>query len=103
MVEACPEKLVHIITTSILEEKIEEVLNASGVNGFTLFDVRGSGASGFQSGHLEGETNVMFMTVVSKRIYETLLENLNVYTRRGHHLIIFTSDVDMFTPSKFDK
>jgi len=103
MIDSCAEKLVHIITTSILEQKIRKTLKDSGVNGFTLFDVRGSGESGFQGGHLEGETNIMFMTVVSKTIYEQLLDNLNVYTRKGHHMMVFTSDVDVMTPSKFDK
>lgn len=103
MIDSCAEKLVHIITTSILEDKIKKCLKDSGTNGFTLFDVRGDGESGFQSGQLEGETNIMFMVVVSNKIYENLLDNLNVYTKKGHHLMVFTSNVDVMTPSKFDK
>jgi nitrogen regulatory protein PII len=103
MIDRCAEKLVHIISTSILEKKIKKTLKESGVNGFTLFDVRGDGESGIQSGHMDGETNIMFMVVVSNSIYEQLLENLNVYTQKGHHLMVFTSNVDVMTPSKFDK
>jgi len=100
MSQSCSEKLIHIIVSSILEERIEEILERSGVDGFTSFDVRGSGSSGLQSGHLEGESNVMFMVVVPDRIYPVLVDNLNQLMRRGHHMMVFSSDVAVITPSK---
>ncbi len=103
MVESCSEKMVQVITNAALEKTIIKTIKSVGVNGYTLFDVRGDGESGFQSGQLEGETNILFMIVVSNSLYQPLVEALDAFTRKGHHMIVFSSDVDVMTPSKFQK
>lgn len=103
MIDSCAEKVVHVVSTAVMEDRIIKAIKDAGCNGYTVFDVRGDGEAGLQDGHSEGETNIMFMIVVSKDIYESLLDKLYVYMKKGHHMMVTSSDVDVMTPSKFDK
>lgn len=101
MIETCPSKIINIVATAAVEKKIRKMLKETGVNGYTLFDVRGDGESGYQGGQFESETNVLFMVVVSDSILEQLQERLKAFIQQGHHLMVFSSDVQVLTPSKF--
>ena len=103
MIDSCAEKVVHVVSTAVMEESVVKAIKSAGCNGYTVFDVRGDGEAGFQDGQLEGESNVMFMIVVSNDIYEALLDNLNVYIKKWHHMMVFSSNVDVMTPTKFSK
>jgi nitrogen regulatory protein PII len=81
---------------------LKKTLREVGVNGFTFFNVRGDGDSGFQSGQFESDSNVLFMVVLSHDKRETLLNKLAGLLKRGHHLTIFSLETEVFSPSKFD-
>jgi nitrogen regulatory protein PII len=101
MIDSCAEKMVQVIANAALESRIKKSITKVGASGYTLFDVRGDGDTGFQSGQLEGETNILFMIVISKKLYEPLVEEFSKYTNKGHHLMVFSSDVEVMTASKF--
>ncbi len=100
--ESCNEKMLQIIGSSSLEFVLKKTLREVGVNGFTFFNVRGDGDSGFQSGQFESDSNVLFMVVLSHDKRETLLSKLAGLLKRGHHLTIFSLETEVFSPSKFD-
>lgn len=100
-VSTCKEKMVQIIANSTLEKSLKKTLKEVGVSGYTLFDVRGDGDSGDQSGHLEGDSNILMMVVVPLKTSQNLMEALNGYLKKGHHLMVFSVDADVLTPSKF--
>lgn len=100
--ESCNEKMLQIIGSSSLEFVLKKTLREVGVNGFTFFNVRGDGDSGFQSGQFESDSNVLFMVVLSNDKREALLNKLAVLLKRGHHLTIFSLETEVFSPSKFD-
>ncbi|MDX1352754.1 MAG: hypothetical protein R3254_07070 [Thiomicrorhabdus sp.] len=101
-VTTCNEKVVQIIANTALEKKLKRTLKSVGVNGYTVFDVRGDGDTGFQGGHIEGDTNVLIMVVVPVNVSEELMWQLNQdYLKRGHHLMVFSFEADVLTPSKF--
>lgn len=100
-VKTCSEKMIQIITSTTLEEPIKTLLKKSGASGYTLFDVRGDGDSGFQSGQIDGDSNILFMVILPHSMVETLMVSLESYIQRGYHLMVFSNDVDVMTPSKF--
>lgn len=102
VIESCNEKMIQIIGASSMEFMLKKTLREVGVNGFTFFNVRGDGDSGFQSGQFESDSNVMFIIVLSSSKRDLLLDKLKVLLKRGHHLTIFSLDTEVFSPSKFD-
>ncbi len=100
--ESCNEKMLQIIGSSSLEFVLKKILREVGVNGFTFFNVRGDGDSGFQSGQFESDSNVLFMVVLSDEKRETLLNRLAGLLKRGHHLTIFSVEAEVFSPTKCD-
>jgi len=92
------QKLVQIIVNIALENKIEKKLKEVGASGFTTFDVRGDGLYGFQSGHIDGDTNVLIMAVEPAETVEKILSEMNALIERGHHLTVFSSHADVLMP-----
>jgi len=92
------QKLVQIIVNIALEDKIERKLKQVGATGFTTFDVRGDGLYGFQSGHIDGDTNVLIMAVEPSETVEKILHAMNEMIEKGHHLTVFSSHADVLMP-----
>ena len=86
------KKMVQIITNASLENKLISTIEKDGINGYTIFNVRGDGDSGIQDSHIEGDTNILIMTVVSVEESERLLTSLSQLKRKGHHLLVFSVD-----------
>ena len=101
-IEMYLEKSVHIVINSTFENKLVQILKNLGINGYTQINARGDGDSGVQDGHSDGESNVLFIVVVSKERAEILIKNLNVYREMGHHLFVYTHDVEVLNVEKCD-
>ncbi|MCF6235506.1 MAG: transcriptional regulator [Gammaproteobacteria bacterium] len=99
----CPGKSVHIIVNATFENELVRVLDKVGVTGYTQLDARGNGYSGVQDGHSEGETNVMFIVLVTSEVAEVLIESLIDYIKRGYPIVSYTSDVEVLTTNKYGK
>jgi len=80
---------------------LRQLLADAGVSGYTVFDVRGSGETGYHTSEIEGDGNVMFMIILPSSQIEPLVSKLEKYEKQGHHLLIFASDVTVMTQSKF--
>ena len=93
-------KSLHIIINSTFENKLIQILKRNGVTGYTQLHARGDGDSGVQDGHSEGESNVMFIVLISSEMSDTLVENLNRYRRQGHHILIYTHDAEILNSDK---
>ena len=52
-----PEKLLTIITADELESMLIAAMTRRGIRGYTIVQAHGAGASGIQSGVLEGDTS----------------------------------------------
>lgn len=95
-------KSVNIIINSTFENKLIKILNNIGVSGYTQLNARGDGDSGVQDGHSDGESNVMFVVLVSNTLAETLIKNLNTYRDMGHHILVYTHDAQILNADKCD-
>ncbi|KUJ71489.1 hypothetical protein [Thiomicrospira sp. WB1] len=100
-IPTCSEKMLQVIASTGLERRIKRILSETGVSGYTLFDVRGDGETGFHSSEIEGDGNVMFMIILPESKIEPVFEKLEVFEKQGHHLMVFASDVSVMTRSKF--
>lgn len=89
-VTTCSQKMVQIITNASLENKLISTLEKNDIHGYTIFNVRGDGDSGVQDSHIEGDTNILIMTVVPVDVSESLMSSLSEIKRRGHHLLVFS-------------
>ncbi len=96
-VQTSTEKMVQIITNSSLENRLINTLDEIGINGYTVFNVRGDGNTGLQDSHIDGDTNILLMIVVPQDVYEILMHSLNEYKKKGHHLMVFSVDVALLS------
>jgi PII-like signaling protein len=97
-----PEKLVNIISSDHLEEMLVPLVRRRGVSGYTIVRARGAGSSGEQTGMLSVDTNIKMHIILSEEKLMGLLDDLDVMIRRGHHLIVYVSDVSVMAPEKFE-
>ncbi len=102
-VAMCPGKSVQIIVNATFENELIRVLDKVGVTGYTQIEARGNGYSGVQDGHSEGETNVLFIVLVTAEVAEILVESLIDYIKRGYPIVSYTHDVDVLSTNKYGK
>ncbi len=99
----CPGKSVHIIVNATFENELIRVLDKVGVTGYTQLDARGNGYSGVQGGYSEGESNVMFIVLVTTEVAKILIESLIDYIKRGYPIVSYACDVDVLITNKYGK
>ena len=97
-----PEKLVTIITTDVLEDRLASMVRGCGASGYTVVRARGAGSSGEQSGMLDVDTNIKFHVIVPPERLSGLLDELERLLRKGHHLTVFVSDVSVLGSDTLD-
>jgi len=97
-----PKKHVTIITSDVLEDKIIGYIRARGASGYTIVRARGAGSSGEQSGLLDVDTNIKIHIIMPADRLTGLLDDIERLLNKGHHLILFVSDVDVLAPEKFE-
>lgn len=96
-----PEKLVTIITSDVLEDKLVAIVRNRGASGYTIVRARGAGSSGEQSAMLDIDTNIKFHVILPTERMTGLLDDLERLMQKGYHLTIFVSDVSVLGPEKY--
>jgi len=91
-------KSVQIIINSTFEDSLVKILKKLGVTGYTQLNARGNGNTGVQDGHSDGETNVLFMILMSKVMADAVIDILHVYRKKVHHILIYTYDAQVLDP-----
>lgn len=95
-----PHRLVNIITSDVLEDKLTTMFRRHGVSGYTIIHVTGEGAT---SGILDFEASIMVKVILPEEKLERMLDALQLQIDRGYNLTIFVSDIEVLTPEKFSK
>jgi len=98
-----PEKLVTVITSDVLEDRLVAAVRKRGASGYTLLRARGAGSEGLQSGMLWVDTNLLLKVIVPAERLAGLLDDLDALIARGHHLTVFVSDVTVLGHEKFER
>lgn len=97
-----PEKLVTIITSDVLEDRLIASVRNRGASGYTIVRARGAGSSGVQSGMLDIDTNIKLHVIMPPQRVSGLLDDLEQMMRKGYHMTVFVSDVSVLGPEKFE-
>lgn len=87
------KKLLTIITAAELEKTLIKAMTRRGIGGYTVVQASGAGASGIQSGMLDGNTNILIYVIMSEARLLTVLDDLEGLMKRGHRLKAIVSDI----------
>lgn len=101
MTSLYPMKLLNIITIDAMEGKLVESFKKYGVSGYTVLRARGEGSSGVEADISGFDANIVVKVITPQERLEPLLESLERKIKKGYHLTVFVSDVDVMTPEKF--
>lgn len=96
-------KAVHIIVNATFERELIKMLKEAGATGYTQVDARGFGYSGVQDGHSEGESNVLFIVLVTDEKAEIIMKKLVSYIKRGYPIVSYMNDADVLMNNRYDK
>lgn len=102
MIELHREKLVNIVANATLESRLVDIAEREGVTGYTVIEARGGGSTGVQRGVFESDSNILFMMIVSDRLLQTILGDLNKLIRKGHNLVVYVSNTEVMRKEKFE-
>jgi hypothetical protein len=102
MADLYPEKLITIITTSMLEKRLVGIFRERGTSGYTIVPARGAGARGEQTG-MDFDANILVKVVLPTDRMAPVLDDLQRLIGQGHHLTIYIGDVEVIRPEKFTK
>lgn len=97
-----PEKLVTIITSDVLEDRLVASVRNRGASGYSMQRVRGAGSSGEQSAILDVDANIKLHVILPQERLPGLLDDLEHLMRRGYHLTVYVSDVSVLGPEKYE-
>ena len=96
-------KAVHIIVNATFERELIKMLKEAGATGYTQIDARGFGYSGVQDGHSEGESNVMFIVLVTDEKAQAIEKALVPYINRGYPIFSYLTDANVLTNNRYGK
>lgn len=89
------KKLLTIITSRALEKMIIEAVRRRGVGGYTVVNASGAGASGIQSGMLDGDSNILIHIILSEARLITVLDDLEDMMNRGYRIKAIVTDISI--------
>ena len=89
------KKMLTIITSRALEKMIIEAVRRRGVGGYTVVQASGAGASGIQSGMLDGDSNILIYIILSEARLITVLDDLEDMMSRGYRIKAIVTDISI--------
>ena len=98
-----PQKLLTIITTDTLEQRLVDIVRNRGASGYTIVKAIGAGSSGEASGELDVITSIKFHEIVPQGRMSAMLDDVEVLINEGEHLTVFVSDVAVLGQEKFQQ
>jgi len=103
MVSLYAEKMLNIISNDSLEEKLVCMFKKYGVSGYTILTARGEGSSGHVSDMSGFDANILVKVILPESRMQVILESIERKIKKGHHLTVYITNVEVITPEKFDK
>ncbi|MBK1646461.1 transcriptional regulator [Thiocapsa imhoffii] len=103
MHQLVPQKLVTVIASDVLEDRLIATVRNRGASGYTLVRARGAGSDGLQSGNLDADTNLMLKLILPPERVSGLLDDLEILNRKGYHLTVYVTDVLVMGHEKFER
>ena len=89
------KKMLTIITSRAFERMIIAALVGRGVGGYTVVQASGAGASGIQSGMLDGDSNILIHVILSEARLVTLLDDFDDMMNRDYRFKVIVTDISI--------
>jgi hypothetical protein len=86
------KKRLTIITAGAPESMLIAAITKRGIGGYAIVQAHGAGASGIQSGMLEGDASILIYVIISDGRLVSVLDDLESL-KRGHRLKAVVSDI----------
>ncbi|MCX8056472.1 MAG: transcriptional regulator [Ignavibacteria bacterium] len=90
-----PQKLLVIITESILESPLTKDLQKFGVTGYTIIEARGVGLQGMRNADYEYNKNIQIEIVCDEDVANKIIKCCKEKYVNEFAMFIFTIDVNM--------
>ena len=94
-------KLVTIITESVLEAELCEMLESIGASGYTVTNARGRGSRGIRDAGWSVSGNVRIEVVCSNDLAEKIATMVSEKYYADYAMILFEHDVRVLRSEKF--
>lgn len=91
------QKLLNIITESILESPLTKDLKKFGVTGYTIIEARGVGLQGMRSADFEYNKNIQIEIVCDEETANKIIECCKEKYINEFAMFIFITDVEVAT------
>jgi hypothetical protein len=95
------KKVVHVVASADIESRLVRIAEKYNHGGYTIYQARGGGATGLQSGMLDVDSNIVFMMVVDEQRSEPILVELDKMIKRGFQMIVYVTDAQVLRREKF--
>ena len=99
--EQYPRRLLTVVTEAVLERELLGELDALGVRGYTITDVRGKGSRGRRQSDWSQEGNIRVEMVCEPALAEQVARHLRERYYDHYAMILFLQDVSVLRPEKF--
>ncbi len=103
MISLYAEKMLNIICNETLEARLVCMFKKYGVSGYTILTARGEGSSGQHSDMSGFDTNIVVKVILPESKMQVILESIERKLKKGHHLTVYITDVQVISPEKFNK
>lgn len=101
---AAVRKLLTVVTEAALESAlIRDFEKSLGAPGYTITDARGKGRRGARSSAWETNGNIRIEIVCDAALAQTISEHLQARYYANYAMILFSSDVTVLRPEKFQR
>jgi hypothetical protein len=95
-------KQVNIIVNSALEAKMVRLANRVGVSGYSITPMRtGQGASGLQSSSSEGDSNILFMMIITLDKVDQMIAEIQKIKDHSYPLRVYMNDTYVMDEKDF--
>ena len=91
------EKILTIITESLIEEKLIGELKKIGITGYTVEDVRGEGKKGFRGSDWDQTSNVRIQIVCDEELAVKISEYLRKNYFEKYAMFVFMFDAKVIS------
>lgn len=95
-------KQVNIIVNSALEAKMVRLANRIGASGYSITPMRtGQGDTGLQSSSSEGDSNILFMMIITLDKLEKMIAEIQKIKDRSYPLRVFINNTYVMDEKDF--
>lgn len=94
-------ELLVIIAEATLEKMLVEDVKRLGAHGYTVADVRGSGATGVREGIWEADRTIRMEILCDESVADEIASNVIAKYADHYGLTLYFSEVDVLRPEKY--